>query len=1461
MGIQLSSKLPGLRRKACSAALGGATALALLSVALVPEGRAESISCPERGGAVMQGLRFGGTGTGAAQPDLEVNGICIVDELADFHYRNVNVVKGGRLIFLEPPQPADVTKNKTNFWASSIVIENGGSVEAGLAEHAKLPEELGSKWDKTWTPTGKAYGVNGNVVNIMLYGADQSGGNPVDVSGLGAACVQPRCGIPEQKDGVDLWKMQVQGQEKPVTLPGGVTDIFYMYHGLKYDDKAWTTGPQTGEPGYFGYKVLALSYGGKLQLRGYKGSDLDGTADTDPTLSGSSWTRLSKDLEVGKNQIFLDGGVPAGWTAGDRIVVTTTDYLPNHSEEFTIVEVKPDHVVVDRAAEYFHNGTAFPVEQRLSKASSDFKTAFYKPDGDKKWEKAETRAAVGLLTRSIRIVSGGDKSGQPFDWESEAEKKKALEADPEAKSATDLDPKYQFGAHTIFRQGFEKLQIQGVEFRWMGQGGRLGHYPVHFHMARKVPDDTFVKDSAINESMTRWIVLHATQNVLMQRNVGYKSIGHGFYLEDATETDNRLFSNLGVYARAAVEGPDNPRSVPGILSHPDNGDQLRYRSDITNPTVFWITNGWNDFVGNMAAGAGTCGACYWLPPATDNANMKDMAWSGYAALQHRVAGTAPLKQFYKNSCSTAMHSFNGTGSTAGCTGVNFYNTAGALIGPDSHITPVKQSFAPTNVSSPEATKYYPALSGLRIPTICNPPKKFGDPDDCQQAKLCAGTDPIHCATTVLDSYTSSFNWAETNFSAIWLRGGWNLIDRSFISDVQNGGIGLISGGDYSKSSAPLGYWTMISHSVLVGQTQPDNGFASIAGPKKPGGKQTVCSILEPNACIVKDAAVAYPLSNWATNRLFNIYDGPAYQYANAYLDIPTSPCLDKDSCMYFGNLGVRRSQVNKSEGYLPNAAIGWKQPNGFYYPPAFHSEKLFFDKVDIRHYLTVPLFKPGTYIGDTDKMKKELIGGYNEANPEVNKFTGYTDIDRQTVLNDVDGTLTGFKRTISVNEDPFFSAPVQTAECLSNKDVLSDTACAPKKSKYTPVARTSPYDHVTTVVYPECAASKDGANRVDFAACGTWSGDDQWDGAPPGPDRGARYLHAKQRGGTWSRDCGGPYCTGVRLYRQYLTSSTATGNAREWQDWEKNGCDKAANAGKPECDYPFIRMAGAAVWQRNALTANNGKYYIDTTRSHDFQRTTDALGKPGEQGQDYVECDLQKNPKLNCSPRSVNVFEAGGTYYLFLLFAKEDTRQTYQVYVGPDFKISEHLKGVRMVEGANNFAVDTKWALPEGWAKAELIEGTTKGVKDVLEVTLDYAKLPASINLNPKTDTHGTCKPASFCTRTGAGSCGCSLSEGDSALLQFGTGLKQTCDKICSDWAVKDLDCPQGGCLGFSFTMPAGFKADDKDHRPAPEPFPTVAGSPWLQGFDRLGDKTAAGACYYSEQQTPSLTGSCQPSD
>ena len=107
---------------------------------------------------------------------------------------------------------------------------------------------------------------------------------------------------------------------------------------------------------------------------------------------------------------------------------------------------------------------------------------------------------------------------------------------------------YYFGGHTIFRQGLRQIQIQGVEFAELGQGGKLGHYPVHFHKTQQVPPLTFVKDSSVNDSNTHWYVIHGAQGVTLQRNVGWKSIGQGYYLEDGT--DENEFSPISGYLLA-----------------------------------------------------------------------------------------------------------------------------------------------------------------------------------------------------------------------------------------------------------------------------------------------------------------------------------------------------------------------------------------------------------------------------------------------------------------------------------------------------------------------------------------------------------------------------------------------------------------------------------------------------------------------------------------------------------------------------------------------------------------------------------------------------------------------------------------------------------------------------------------------------------------------------------------------
>ena len=69
-------------------------------------------------------------------------------------------------------------------------------------------------------------------------------------------------------------------------LPGDVNDCFYGYMPLTYDNGG-------NPPGYFGYKVLAVSYGGTLQLFGQKGSSRTRKLASS---SGTSWARLTTTL-------------------------------------------------------------------------------------------------------------------------------------------------------------------------------------------------------------------------------------------------------------------------------------------------------------------------------------------------------------------------------------------------------------------------------------------------------------------------------------------------------------------------------------------------------------------------------------------------------------------------------------------------------------------------------------------------------------------------------------------------------------------------------------------------------------------------------------------------------------------------------------------------------------------------------------------------------------------------------------------------------------------------------------------------------------------------------------------------------------------------------------------------------------------------------------------------------------
>ena len=51
---------------------------------------------------------------------------------------------------------------------------------------------------------------------------------------------------------------------------------------------------------------------------------------------------------------------------------------------------------------------------------------------------------------------------------------------------------------------------------------------------------------SIHDSYSRFVTVHGTHEAIVKDVVGYNCHGHGFFLEDGYETENKLIGNLGI---------------------------------------------------------------------------------------------------------------------------------------------------------------------------------------------------------------------------------------------------------------------------------------------------------------------------------------------------------------------------------------------------------------------------------------------------------------------------------------------------------------------------------------------------------------------------------------------------------------------------------------------------------------------------------------------------------------------------------------------------------------------------------------------------------------------------------------------------------------------------------------------------------------------------------------------------
>lgn len=247
-----------------------------------------------------------------------------------------------------------------------------------------------------------------------------------------------------------------------------------------------------------------------------------GRMDFHGTPMSRTWVKLGDTAKPFDNSVTLAEKVD-GWKVGDVIVVTATQQGYKEtglSEERTVTAIDGQKLTLDKPLQQEHLGIG------------------------------DTRGEVANLSRNV-IVESADPDGER--------------------------------GHTMYHKNSAGA-ISYAEFRHLGKKNVLGRYSVHFHVCGETMRGSYVIGASIHDSHNRWLTIHGTNYLVARDNVGFKSVGHGFFLEDGTELYNVLDRNLAVGAR---RGKKLPKQVLPFDGNEGAG--------------FWWANSLNTFTRNVAA--------------------------------------------------------------------------------------------------------------------------------------------------------------------------------------------------------------------------------------------------------------------------------------------------------------------------------------------------------------------------------------------------------------------------------------------------------------------------------------------------------------------------------------------------------------------------------------------------------------------------------------------------------------------------------------------------------------------------------------------------------------------------------------------------------------------------------------------------------------------------------------------
>ena len=278
----------------------------------------------------------------------------------------------------------------------------------------------------------------------------------------------------------------------------------------------------------------------------------------------NTWTKLANTAEAGATSIeVLDA---AQWQVGDEIVLASTDYDFRQAEHRTIAAISGNTITLNQPLAYMHFGKiTFEVDER---------------------------GEVGLLTRNIKVQASED----------------AAES--------------YFGGH-IMAMVTSKMYIEGVELNRMGQHLELARYPIHWHLVGDAGKGQYIRNAAIHDTFNRCVTVHGTNDLRIENNVTYNTVGHCFFMEDGIESGNEFVKNLAIQVKChptrecvpvnlAANGEIGGESRQALRQASFSGEHTLLPSDNT-VAAYWITNPDNSYIDNVAAGSGAIGFWFSLP--------------------------------------------------------------------------------------------------------------------------------------------------------------------------------------------------------------------------------------------------------------------------------------------------------------------------------------------------------------------------------------------------------------------------------------------------------------------------------------------------------------------------------------------------------------------------------------------------------------------------------------------------------------------------------------------------------------------------------------------------------------------------------------------------------------------------------------------------------------------------------